>query len=84
MLGLFGTVAGIINSFDILGQFGAVSDPSVLAKGISEALLNTGAGILIAVPSMVAYAWLSGKANAVIGRLEGQANDLVRIVRRKP
>ena len=84
MLGLFGTVAGIINSFDILGQFGAVSDPSVLAKGISEALLNTGAGIIIAVPAMVAYAWLSGKANAVIGRLEGQANDLVRIVRRKP
>ncbi|MEI7652643.1 MAG: MotA/TolQ/ExbB proton channel family protein, partial [Verrucomicrobiota bacterium] len=73
----------IINSFNVLGQFGAVSDPSVLAKGISEALLTTAAGILIAVPSMIAYAWLSGKANSVIGRLEGQANDLVRIVKTK-
>jgi biopolymer transport protein ExbB len=84
MIGLLGTVVGIINSFNVLGSFGAVSDPSVLAKGISEALLNTGAGILIAVPSMVAYAWLSGRANAVIGQLESQANELVRIVRRKP
>ena len=84
LMGLLGTVSGIINSFNVLGSFGAVSDPSVLAKGISEALLTTAAGIIIAVPSMVAYAWLAGKANAVIGRLEGQANDLVRLVRRKP
>lgn len=84
MVGLLGTVTGIINSFNVLGEFGAVSDPSVLAKGISEALLTTAAGIVIAVPAMVAYAWLSGKANAVIGRLEGQANELVRLVRRKP
>lgn len=84
LLGLLGTVSGIINSFNVLGEFGAVSDPSVLAKGISEALLTTAAGILIAVPSMVTYAWLAGKANQVIGRLEGQANELVRIVRRKP
>jgi len=81
LMGLLGTVSGIINSFNVLGSFGAVSDPSVLAKGISEALLTTAAGIVVAVPSMIAYAWLSGKANAVIGRLEGQANDLVRIVK---
>ncbi len=84
LMGLFGTVSGIIASFDVLGHFGAVSDPSVLALGISQALLTTAAGIIIAVPSMVAYAWLSGRANAVIGRLEGQANELVRVVRRKP
>ena len=81
LMGLLGTVSGIISAFNVLGSFGAVSDPSVLAKGISEALLTTAAGIVIAVPSMIAYAWLSGKANAVIGRLEGQANDLVRIVK---
>jgi len=82
LLGLLGTVSGIIHSFNVLGEFGAVSDPSVLAKGISEALLTTAAGIVIAVPAMVAYAWLSGKANQVIGHLEGQANELVRLVRR--
>ena len=82
LMGLLGTVSGIINSFNVLGSFGAVSDPSVLAKGISEALLTTAAGILIAVPSMVIYAWLASKANSVIGRLEGQANDLIRLVRK--
>lgn len=82
MVGLLGTVSGIIQSFNVLGQFGAVSDPSVLAKGISEALLTTAAGIVIAVPSMVAYAWLAAQANGVITRLEGQANELARIVRR--
>jgi biopolymer transport protein ExbB len=82
LMGLLGTVSGIINSFNVLGSFGAVSDPSVLAKGISEALLTTAAGIVIAVPSMVIYAWLAAKANSVIGRLEGQANDLVRLVRK--
>jgi biopolymer transport protein ExbB len=84
LMGLLGTVSGIINSFNVLGSFGAVSDPSVLAKGISEALLTTAAGIVIAVPSMVIYAWLAGAANNVIGRLEGQANELVRLVRRQP
>src|SRR6185369_9065713 len=83
MIGLLGTVSGIINSFNVLGEFGAVSDPSVLAKGISEALLTTAAGFVIAVPAMIVYAWLSGKANAVIGRLEGQANDMVRLITRK-
>jgi len=80
LIGLLGTVSGIINSFNVLGSFGAVSDPSVLAKGISEALLTTAAGIVIAVPAMVVYAWLSARANAVIGRLEGQANDMVRLI----
>lgn len=84
LLGLLGTVSGIINSFNVLGSFGAVSDPSILAQGISEALLTTAAGILIAVPAMIAYAWLSGRANGVITRLEGQANELVRIVKRAP
>jgi biopolymer transport protein ExbB len=82
LLGLLGTVSGIISSFNVLGSFGAVTDPSVLAKGISEALLTTAAGIVIAVPAMIVYAWLSSKANAVIGRLEGQANDLVRLILR--
>jgi biopolymer transport protein ExbB len=83
LMGLLGTVSGIISSFNVLGSFGAVTDPSVLAKGISEALLTTAAGIVIAVPSMIVYAWLSGKANAVIGRLEGQSNDLVRLITRR-
>lgn len=83
LMGLLGTVSGIISSFNVLGSFGAVSDPSVLAKGISEALLTTAAGIVIAVPAMIVYAWLSGKANAVIARLEGQSNDMVRLITKK-
>jgi biopolymer transport protein ExbB len=83
LLGLLGTVSGIINSFNVLGDFGAASDPSVLAKGIAEALITTAAGILLAVPAMVAYSTLAGMANQVIGALEGQSGDLVRILKRR-
>ncbi len=83
LLGLLGTVSGIINSFNVLGDFGASADPSILAKGIAEALITTAAGILLAVPAMVAYSTLAGMANKVIGTLEGQAGDIVRMLKRR-
>jgi biopolymer transport protein ExbB len=76
LLGLLGTVSGIINAFGILGKFGNVTDPSVLAKGISEALLTTAAGIVIAVPAMVIYYYLVTRANREIQRLEGRVSEL--------
>ncbi|NNM53506.1 MAG: MotA/TolQ/ExbB proton channel family protein [Spirochaetales bacterium] len=76
LLGLLGTVSGIINAFGILGKFGNVTDPSVLAKGISEALLTTAAGIVVAVPAMVIYYFLAVRANREIQRLESRTGEL--------
>lgn len=60
LLGLFGTVLGMIGSFRALQAAGAEADPSVLAGGISVALLTTAVGIAIAVPATLALYWFEG------------------------
>lgn len=77
LLGLLGTVTGNIKAFGVLGQLGSVGDPSLLATGISEALLTTAAGIIVSIPSVAFYNYLVGKANNTIINLENRVNDMV-------
>lgn len=78
LLGLLGTVTGNIQSFGVLGGLGNVGDPGLLAKGISEALLTTAAGIIVSIPAISFYNHLVSKVNHIIIRLENRANELVR------
>lgn len=80
LLGLLGTVIGNIEAFGVLGKFGSVGDPTLLAKGVSEALLTTAAGLIIAVPSIVFYNYLVNKVNHIIVRLENRVNELVLLL----
>ncbi len=80
LLGLLGTVTGTMKAFGVLGQFGAVSDPSVLAKGVSEALITTVGGIVVAVPCVIFYNYLVGKVNLIMLRLESQVNALLAMI----
>jgi biopolymer transport protein ExbB len=84
LLGLLGTVTGNIAAFGVLGKFGAVGDPGLLAKGIAEALLTTAAGIVVAIPAVIFYNHLTSKANHLIIRLENRVNELVLLLRGKP
>ncbi|MCX7025476.1 MAG: MotA/TolQ/ExbB proton channel family protein [Spirochaetes bacterium] len=84
LLGLLGTVTGIMKAFDVLGQLGSVSDPSVLAAGISEALITTVAGIIVAVPAVVFYNHLVNKVNLIIIRMENRVNELILLLGGKP
>lgn len=77
LLGLLGTVTGNIQAFGVLGTFGSVGDPGVLAKGISEALLTTAAGIIVSIPAIIFHNYLVNKVNHIILRLENRANELV-------
>lgn len=61
-IGLFGTVVGVIRAFKDLSTY-AGAGPSVVAMGISEALVNTAAGIFVAIPAIVAYNYFAHKAN---------------------
>ena len=65
MLGLLGTVSGMVHTFDVIQLFG-FGNPVLLADGISEALLTTQAGLLVAFPLMLAYNYLTER----IDRLE--------------
>jgi len=64
LLGLFGTVLGMIEAFQALQEAGAQVDPSVLAGGIWVALLTTAAGLAVAMPTALALSWFEGRMQA--------------------
>ncbi len=71
LLGILGTVTGIIESFELLGGSGsAVSDPAQIAGGIAEALLTTAAGLVVAVVALFPYALHRASLRRAMGRLE--------------
>ena len=77
LLGLLGTVTGNIEAFGVLGQFGAVGDPGLLASGIAEALVTTAGGLIVSIPAIVFYNHLVSRVNHIIIRLENRVNELV-------
>lgn len=77
LLGLLGTVTGNIKAFGVLGSFGAVSDPSILARGISEALITTAAGIIVSIPAVIFYNYLVDKVGKILIKMESQVNDMI-------
>ncbi len=80
LLGLLGTVTGNIQAFGVLGEFGSVGNPALLASGISEALLTTAAGIIVSIPAISFYNFLVNKVNHIIMRLENRVNDMVLLL----
>jgi len=75
LLGLFGTVIGMIEIFGSQGA--ASSNPIQLAQGISIALYNTAMGLIVAIPSMIFYRHFRSKVDALIVEMEQQAIKLV-------
>jgi biopolymer transport protein ExbB len=69
LLGLLGTVSGIINSFKAV-MLGGMGDPRMLAGGISEALVTTAGGLAVAIPSFIAYRYLRGKVERIVIDME--------------
>lgn len=81
LLGLFGTVLGMIEAFQALQGAGSQADPGVLAGGIWEALLTTAAGMGVAIPAAMASAWF----DAVVERTRAEMEDTAtRIFTRGP
>jgi biopolymer transport protein ExbB len=72
LMGLLGTVMGMIATFKLISSFGS-GDPKVLAAGISEALIATASGMVVAIPALLLHAFLSRKAKGIIGGMEQTA-----------
>ena len=72
LLGLLGTVTGVINTFKLITVFGT-GDVKTLSGGISEALITTEYGLMVAIPSLLLHAFLSRKARGVIDQMERAA-----------
>jgi biopolymer transport protein ExbB len=72
LLGLLGTVSGMIRSFTAITANG-VPNPAVLAGGISEALVATAAGLTVAIPSLIAYRYLRGRVDGLVVKIEKES-----------
>ena len=77
MLGLLGTVLGMIKSFSVVASDIAASRPMMLADGVAEALVTTAAGLVIGIPVMAAYAFFRGRVQGMISDLEAASTILM-------
>lgn len=82
LLGLLGTVVGMVNVFEAITSQG-VGNPAILAGGISEALITTAAGLIVAIPSLIGYRYLRGRVETLVVRMEQEAITLVEALHRK-
>lgn len=81
-IGLFGTVIGIMNSFRDIGASGNASLATV-APGIAEALIATAAGLLAAIPAVIAYNYFSVRIRSVSEEMNNFASDFMRVAKRQ-
>lgn len=80
LLGLLGTVFGIIQSFSALGSDLGSARYVALSQGISQALVNTAAGLAIGIPAMIFYAFFRGRAQRLISDLEAAATHVLALL----
>lgn len=79
LLGLLGTVVGMIDVFNAIITQG-VGNPSALADGISKALITTAAGLAVAIPSLIVYRYFRGKVDMLVVRMEQEATKMVEVM----
>ena len=76
MMGLLGTVIGMIKAFNVISLSGT-GNPGLVASGISEALITTAAGMLVGIPALVLYHYFRGKIDRYVFEMEEVAIQLV-------
>lgn len=77
-IGLFGTVIGVMHAFkDLASSAAQAAGASVVAAGIAEALVNTAAGLFVAIPAVIAYNYFLSKTNYFAKELESMANEII-------
>ncbi|MCD4750071.1 MAG: MotA/TolQ/ExbB proton channel family protein [Thermoanaerobaculales bacterium] len=81
LLGLLGTVIGMIKIFSVVASAGS-QVTEALSLGISEALITTASGLIIAIPALFAHSFLESRAGGIITDMETQLIDLLHFVRR--
>jgi len=82
LLGLLGTVAGMIKVFEVIGVKGVgVAQSQALAVGISEALITTATGLSVAIPALVAYHYFSHRIDVLVDDIEIRMTELLNYVR---
>jgi biopolymer transport protein ExbB len=76
LMGILGTVLGIIESFDVLGSGEGNTDPLAVTAGIAKALITTAAGLVIAIATLIPYNYYRAKSDAALAEIEEVATFL--------
>ncbi len=82
LLGLLGTVIGMVKVFAVITTSG-VGNPTVLAGGIAEALLTTAAGLTVAIPALIGYRYYRNRVDTLVVNMEKEAIKLVEALHRR-
>jgi biopolymer transport protein ExbB len=81
-LGLLGTVVGLLKVFEAIAQAGGVTNAAILSEGIHNALITTVAGLCVAIPSLVAYNYLTRMVEGLVLEVERVSLRLLNILKR--
>ena len=82
LVGLLGTVTGIILSFKVMAQSGT-GDPKVLASSISIALVTTAGGLFVAIPSVFAFNYLNRRIDIILNNIEKISVEIINVLRKR-
>ena len=80
LLGLLGTVVGMIRAFNAIATSQAMGRPELLAAGISQALLTTAAGLTVAIPALILYLFFTSRVDQLIIRIDALGQQLVDVI----
>ena len=80
LLGLLGTVVGMIRAFNAIATSDAMGRPELLANGISQALLTTAAGLSVAIPALIFYVYFVSRVDRLIIDIDALGQELVNLI----
>ena len=80
LLGLLGTVTGMIRSFHVVGSSTGLNNPNAITGGVAEALIATATGLAVAIVTLVGYNYLTEKVKEIIADMEVRATQLMNIL----
>lgn len=80
LIGLLGTVWGMLESFNQVAMAGAMGKTEQLASGIALALVTTAAGLIVAIPSLIVYMYLSGRVDDIVMKMDELAQKVVHSI----
>ena len=83
LLGLMGTVLGMIKAFEVVAKTGALGRAELLAEGIGEALLTTAFGLSVGIPAMIFYQYFRGRADGLLRTMEDACLEVVADLRKQ-
>jgi biopolymer transport protein ExbB len=80
LLGLLGTVSGMIQAFNVIAQSQGMGRTEMLAGGISVALITTATGLMVAIPSFIFYLYFVGRVDGLIMEIDRRGQQLVELI----